>query len=158
MWSEVWSVAENRWIHVDPCEDVIDRPLLYEKGWKKKLTYVIAYSKDEVQDVTWRYTRDPNIFNRRNLTSESSLLSLILRLNEERFNLSGLEYSDARKKYVIKRRLMELAELLPAPPGTFKLSDNSDNNDYGGRISGDAAWRLARGELSVISPLYLLVN
>ncbi|XP_053595001.1 peptide-N(4)-(N-acetyl-beta-glucosaminyl)asparagine amidase isoform X4 [Microplitis demolitor] len=155
VWSEVWSVAENRWIHVDPCEDVIDRPLLYEKGWKKKLTYVIAYSKDEVQDVTWRYTRDPNIFNRRNLTSESSLLSLILRLNEERFNLSGLEYSDARKKYVIKRRLMELAELLPAPPGTFKLSDNSDNNDYGGRISGDAAWRLARGELSETHEPYL---
>ncbi|XP_057333137.1 peptide-N(4)-(N-acetyl-beta-glucosaminyl)asparagine amidase isoform X2 [Microplitis mediator] len=155
VWSEVWSVAENRWIHVDPCEDVIDRPLLYERGWKKKLTYVIAYSKDEVQDVTWRYTRDPEIFKRRNLVSENNLLSLIVRLNEERFNLSGPEYSDARKKYVIKRRLMELAELLPAPPGAFKLSDNSDNNDYGGRISGDAAWRLARGELSETHEPYL---
>lgn len=143
-------MSENRWIHVDPCEDVLDKPLLYERGWKKKLSYIIAYSRDEVQDVTWRYTRDPDVMKRRILTSENSLLSLILRLNEERFRSSGPEYSEARKKFVVKRRLMELAELLPAPPGAVKLGDGNNDNEYGGRVSGDVAWRLARGELSVI--------
>ncbi|KAG8041162.1 hypothetical protein G9C98_002150 [Cotesia typhae] len=135
VWSEVWSMSENRWIHVDPCEDVLDKPLLYERGWKKKLSYIIAYSRDEVQDVTWRYTRDPDVMKRRILTSENSLLSLILRLNEERFRSSGPGYSEARKNFVVRRRLMELAELLPAPSGAVKLGDGNNDNEYGGRVS-----------------------
>lgn len=155
VWSEVWSIAASRWIHVDPCENAIDRPLLYEKGWNKKLTYIIAYSRDEIQDVTWRYTRNETaVMARRNDCTEESLLALISRLNQQRQSSQG--YSDARKRYVVRRRLMELAELLPAPPGMTKPSDSDDNSAYGGRISGDAIWRLARGEITV--QMGLLIN
>lgn len=56
VWTEVYSQSQRRWLHIDCCEGKMDTPLMYEKGWGKKLTYVFAFSKDEALDVTWRYT------------------------------------------------------------------------------------------------------
>ncbi|KAF4657410.1 Peptide-N(4)-(N-acetyl-beta- glucosaminyl)asparagine amidase [Perkinsus chesapeaki] len=57
VWSEIWVDRQKRWVHVDPCEAVIDAPLMYEQGWKKNLSWVWATSKDGCRDVTSRYTR-----------------------------------------------------------------------------------------------------
>jgi len=54
VWTEVFSPCLDRWVHVDSCENAWDRPLVYEQGWKKQLSYVLAFSKDEVVDVTYR--------------------------------------------------------------------------------------------------------
>jgi peptide-N4-(N-acetyl-beta-glucosaminyl)asparagine amidase len=59
VWTEVWSATQNRWLHCDACEAILDAPLTYQAGWGKKLTYVIAFSRHEVQDVTWKYTQEP---------------------------------------------------------------------------------------------------
>lgn len=55
---QVYSVSKKKWIHVDPSDNVLDSPLIYEHGWKRTIDYVIAYSRDDIQDVTWRYSSD----------------------------------------------------------------------------------------------------
>ncbi|KAJ1385149.1 Rad4/PNGase transglutaminase-like fold [Sesbania bispinosa] len=57
VWTECFSQFLGRWMHLDPCEGIYDKPLLYEKGWDKKLNYVIAIAKDGAYDVTKRYTK-----------------------------------------------------------------------------------------------------
>lgn len=137
VWTEVWSMQQKRWIHCDPCETALDKPLLYEKGWGKKLSYVLAYSNEEVQDVTWRYTINNNdVLNRRTLCTENELLNVILSLSKQRQN----DVSLSRCKYLAERRLKECIEMLFQPKRI-----NAEN--YGGRTSGDLDWRLARGEI-----------
>ncbi|KYN08531.1 Peptide-N(4)-(N-acetyl-beta-glucosaminyl)asparagine amidase [Cyphomyrmex costatus] len=143
VWTEIWSASNKRWIHVDPCENTIDKPLMYEKGWHKKLTYIIAYSRDEVQDVTWRYTRDQEtVMKRRRICTEQSLIHLLQMLTHQRQNSVG--YSNTRREYVVKRKLLELVDMLYIP----NLQKNSDEEVYEGRTSGSLIWRLARGEIT----------
>jgi len=101
VWVEVYSEAEARWLHADPCEDVLDKPLVYEIGWGKKLTYVIAASKDEVQDVSWRYSVDHDALKqRRTHVREAWLTSSLLKLTDE----CQKNYSDESKKRLTERR------------------------------------------------------
>ena len=66
VWTEVYLRQEDRWVHMDPCENAYDTPKLYEKGWGKKLTYCFGVSKKEIVDVTKRYilSKDKNKIQR----------------------------------------------------------------------------------------------
>ena len=37
VWAEYYSAAQRRWVHLDPCEDAYDQPLLYEVSWQLML-------------------------------------------------------------------------------------------------------------------------
>ncbi|XP_075215729.1 N-glycanase Pngl isoform X2 [Lycorma delicatula] len=141
VWTEVYSQFQNRWLHCDPCECVVDKPLLYESGWKKKLDYILAFSCDGVYDVTWRYSANhKEVLSRRNLVPEVALIEHMMRLTEKR--RQGL--SDKRKKYLSKRHAVELTDFLsPAKEKTGEV--------FEGRTSGSLAWRLARGEISSVA-------
>ncbi|KAM6176445.1 peptide-N(4)-(N-acetyl-beta-glucosaminyl)asparagine amidase isoform 3-T3 [Erethizon dorsatum] len=85
VWTEVYSPSQQRWLHCDACEDVCDKPLLYEIGWGKKLSYIIAFSKDEVVDVTWRYScKHEEVISRRTAITEELLRETINGLNKQR--------------------------------------------------------------------------
>nr|CAG4634793.1 EOG090X06HD [Alona affinis] len=136
VWTEVYSYRLKRWLHCDSCEAACDKPLLYDVGWGKKLTYVIAFSKDEVQDVTWRYTRNhKEVLKRRTLVPEEWLLAQNLKLSRQLQST----YSSAQKDALVLRLAGELAELMLPK----KVKQGEDQ----GRISGDMNWRRERGEL-----------
>ncbi|XP_006851680.1 PREDICTED: peptide-N(4)-(N-acetyl-beta-glucosaminyl)asparagine amidase [Chrysochloris asiatica] len=138
VWTEVYSPSQQRWLHCDACEDVCDKPLLYEVGWGKKISYVIAFSKDEVVDVTWRYScKHQEVISRRTEVKEELLRETINGLNKQR----QLSLSESRRKELLQRIIVELVEFIsPKTPKPGEL---------GGRISGSVAWRVARGEMGL---------
>jgi len=138
VWSEVWSETEQRWMHVDPGE-AVDKPLVYEAGWGKKLTYVVASSKDEIQDVTWRYSKDHSATTqRRKLVRPKWLVRSLLKLTDQ----IQEQYKPEEKSRLTQRRLKDCLEMLT--PRKVKEDDKV------GRKTGSLAWRLARGELGAI--------
>ncbi|XP_062984204.1 peptide-N(4)-(N-acetyl-beta-glucosaminyl)asparagine amidase isoform X2 [Elgaria multicarinata webbii] len=138
VWTEVYSSSQQRWLHCDPCENVCDKPLLYEIGWGKKLSYIIAFSKDEVVDVTWRYScKHEELLSRRTQVKEAVLREAINNLNKARQQ----SLTEGRKRELLERIIVELVEFIsPKTPKPGEL---------GGRISGSMAWRVARGEIDL---------
>ncbi|KAG6457177.1 hypothetical protein O3G_MSEX010152 [Manduca sexta] len=135
VWCEIFDYDSNTWLHADPCEAKLNAPLLYSHGWKKKLSYVIALSRDDLQDVTWRYTMNhKEVLKRRTQCTESELIWCIMTLREHRQR----QVSEARRKYLTKRALEELVQLMvEKQPSDFESH---------GRISGSKQWRMERGE------------
>lgn len=145
VWTEVYSAAQRRWLHADPCENVCDEPLLYEAGWGKKISYVIAYSPDDIQDVTWRYTAQPStVLSARTACRETWLVCAIidLRKNIQQERLRANTITPARLMQLEERTAMELVELM--------MENKSAANNLPGRTTGSEEWRRARGELGAV--------
>ncbi|XP_074650737.1 peptide-N(4)-(N-acetyl-beta-glucosaminyl)asparagine amidase-like [Tubulanus polymorphus] len=136
VWTEVYSESFGRWLHCDPCENTCDKPLTYEVGWGKKLTYVIAFSNEDIQDVTPRYTVDQTaVLSRRDDCREDWLIDTIFKLRSKRQK----DLPEQRKKELEMRSLRELIEFLS--PKEVKEGEKS------GRQSGSLEWRLSRDEM-----------
>ncbi|KAE8010048.1 hypothetical protein FH972_006446 [Carpinus fangiana] len=138
VWTECFSQVLGRWMHLDPCEGVYDIPLLYEKGWSKKLNYAIAIAKDGVCDVTKRYTRKwHEVLSRRNITTEPAVSAVLTTITQECRRgftsqvLSELDDRDKKEKEVLER------DLHSTDDGSISLP---------GRQSGDKEWRKLRME------------
>ncbi|PSN65961.1 hypothetical protein BS50DRAFT_495746 [Corynespora cassiicola Philippines] len=87
VWIEVFSQHCQRWIHVDPSDELWDKPLTYTQGkcveWGVKFSYCIAFSSHGIKDVTTRYVRSTRHTLPRKKSTEAELLRIIDELNEE---------------------------------------------------------------------------
>ncbi|KAH8338779.1 hypothetical protein KR074_010073 [Drosophila pseudoananassae] len=135
VWTEVYSEAQNRWLHVDPSENVVDSPLMYQHGWKRNIDYVLAYSRDDVQDVTWRYTNNhKQILQLRRLCSEDELVRTLCEIRAKRRQ----NFSAERRFLLGQRNMSEVIE--------FTIERVPTENELKGRSSGSLSWRQSRGE------------
>ncbi|KAI4301909.1 hypothetical protein L6164_035146 [Bauhinia variegata] len=139
VWTECFSESLGRWMHLDPCEGVYDNPLLYEKGWNKKLNYVIAIAKDGVYDVTKRYTRKwHEVLSRRDMITEPALSSVLANMRKHCRGvftsqlLSMIEERDMKESQELERSLHSEDDVSLSLPG---------------RRSGDEEWRKSRLEI-----------
>uniref|UniRef100_A0A915D0B2 Peptide-N(4)-(N-acetyl-beta-glucosaminyl)asparagine amidase n=1 Tax=Ditylenchus dipsaci TaxID=166011 RepID=A0A915D0B2_9BILA len=141
VWVEIWSDDLDRWVHCDPCENVIDTPLMYDKGWGKKHAYVLAYSIDHVRDVTWRYSYNhAAAMKRRTSCREPVLRNFLTKLN----NRLSKDLPTERKVHLTKIFMKELVEFL-SPKNQLRDGSEAENC---GRKSGAEEWRKERGELN----------
>ncbi|XP_074292665.1 peptide-N(4)-(N-acetyl-beta-glucosaminyl)asparagine amidase isoform X1 [Silene latifolia] len=138
VWTECFSHHLGRWMHLDPCEGIYDNPLLYEKGWQKKLNYVIAIAKDGVYDVTKRYTRKwHEVLTRRNFTTEPMLCQILANLTKQcrrgfkPETISFLNERDSQEREDLEHNLHSQDDAAVSLPG---------------RQTGDRQWRISRSE------------
>jgi peptide-N4-(N-acetyl-beta-glucosaminyl)asparagine amidase len=140
VWVEIFAVELDRWIHCDPCENVMDTPLMYENGWNKKYAYVIAFAKDHVMDVTWRYTFDRKLTTKRRIKCRPAVFfNFITKLN----NRLSKNLPQEHQKELKRRYLCEMIEFI-WPQNNKRDGSEAESN---GRHSGSKQWKEARGEI-----------
>jgi len=134
VWTEAYSTNLKRWVHLDPCEAAFDSPLMYEKGWKKKLTYIIAFStKTGPLDVINRYTEDVSKLNR---PLPETWLEQIL-------PMWRIITMSLRKDETAKMQLEDDVKFL----SRAEKSGDLKPAEQIGRQTGSVEWRRLRGEL-----------
>jgi len=143
VWVEIWSDKMQRWVHYDPCENEFDKPLLYELGWGKKLSYVLATQPDLIVDVSGRYSINHSAIAANQSRQEIQLTDLKEMLKTINISLkTQLNLSEQRVETLKNRRKAEIAEIRK----TGELTREQVGRTFSGRSSGDAQWRLQRGE------------
>ena len=139
VWNEFYNEEEKRWIHVDPCEEAYDTPLVYEQGWGRVITFVVATSDEEIVDVTPRYVKDWCIVKeRRSDFMENTLKAIIRNINSNLF----MKLSEEEKVKLEERRKLENEEF-----ANKTMVCQVKEEEQLPRQSGSLDWRKNRGEI-----------
>jgi peptide-N4-(N-acetyl-beta-glucosaminyl)asparagine amidase len=135
----------------DGCEAVVNEPSMYEAGWGKQLSYILAITPSYVVDVTPRYTRQfashEFLARRRAITSSEEAGQAVI----QQINVTLLsKLSSVKQKQSIQKQWKEEEELLSSYKRLTEWARES-NSYHQGRISGATEWKVARGEAGVSS-------
>jgi peptide-N4-(N-acetyl-beta-glucosaminyl)asparagine amidase len=148
VWTEVYihddhhHTSSSGWCMVDSCESVIDENSMYEVGWGKSLSCIIAIGIDHVMDVTSKYTRkfhqeDVQIRRRQYTTSEIALQTIIRQCNQIlQTNMKTNHIHQLERRLSYERTLLQ----------SYQFMNVWEKQYANGRISGSMTWKISRNE------------
>ena len=151
VWNEFYNEEEQRWIHLDSCEEAYDTPLLYEQGWGRVMTFILGMSEDGLVEVTPRYVKDWKIISeRRSEKMEIKLSNILEDVNKKMM----IGISPEEKINIENRRKNEIKSFEEKIKNDMMLNIDGKNNknedikdeEKKGRQSGSLEWRKIRGE------------
>lgn len=135
LWNEYFSPSQNRWIHIDSCEAARDQPTLYEKGWGKKMSYVLAFSVEGARDVSRAYTLDwPAMESRRNWVRDDEIQRVMRSI------------TSTRRAHMSAQQIAELEAEDIAEDARLASGPHVETTPEQPRQSGSVEWTQARGE------------
>ena len=146
VWNEFYNEEEQRWVHLDSCEEAYDTPLVYEQGWGRVMTFILGMSDDGLVEVTPRYVKDWKIISeRRSEKMEIKLCNILEEVNKK----MGLGISPEEQKNIENRRKNEIKsfeEKIKKDLGEDIKNNDIKDEEKIGRQSGSLEWRKNRGE------------
>jgi peptide-N4-(N-acetyl-beta-glucosaminyl)asparagine amidase len=128
VWVEFWSEERNRYVHIDPCENLIDKPYVYEDGWGKRFEWIFAISLNQCVDVTRKYTKKwPEVLARRSAKVSDEWWQRFLVFKNESF-MAGMEDDE--------RAIVETRQALDASAVEGLEAREPESEEQRPRISG----------------------
>lgn len=136
VWCEYFSSHCQRWIHIDPCENVIDEPSLYSNNWNKKMSLVVGFGNDYCIDLLEKYITSNRLpVSPRN---QQAVASAIKYVNSKKILTSGVNWHTVYDRYLLpyNKEVVSLKAVTPTQTSTAEK----------GRQSGKGQWTETRGE------------
>lgn len=131
VWCEYYSTQLQRWVHLDPCENAWDQPLLYCENWGKKMSWVVGFGMDYVIDLLEKYV----LKNGLPREGKSAVRQLIKTINQRRL-LVPRPPEDVYKVLVMFNREVK----------SLGREEELGTTSTKGRQTGAGQWTESRGE------------
>ena len=149
VWDEYYNEEEKRWIHIDPCEEAYDTPLVYEQGWGRVMTFIVGLSDDGLVEVTPRYVKDWKIVNERRSEKMVNKLKNIMDEINKKMEIGISEEEKEKRKERRKNEIESFEKKINNDLyGEEKIdTDKIKDGEKLGRQSGSLEWRKNRGEI-----------